>query len=587
MVKLVLFLGCLLGVACSSPPSANPPNTVNVAMPARVKTLDPAYSDDRYSNLSVGKIYETLFQYHYLKRPYVLEGLLADGMPLISKDRKTLTFKIKKGVTFHDDPCFVATQGKGRELLASDFAYAWKRLADPKVRSSGWWIFDGKIVGLNDWRKKAGESKFTDYSLDVPGLKALDDHTLQITLTASSEQFLFSLAMPFTSPVPKEAVDLYGEDFARNPVGTGPYIYRRKESNLNSKIILDRNPNYRKEYYPKEGAPGDRENGLLEDAGKPLPRNDRVVIHIIEEDQPNWLNFMSGKLDVAGIPKDNFSSAVDEVGNLRPELSKAGVKLIREPASDLTFMGINLEDPILGKNKTLRQAISRAIDEEETIRFLYNGRAVPALGPIPPGVSGYDPSFKNPNRTFNLIEAKKLMAKAGYPEGKGLPELVYYQEQSTTGRQYSEVLIRQLGAIGVKLKIVPSTWPDLIKAIHAHRTQLFGMGWGADYPDGENFLQLFYSRNIGEFGTNYFSYKNGEFDSLYEQALRLPDGAARNKLYQKMARMVAEDVPAIFSSHRITYGVVHPWVKNVKNGSFGNANQKYYRIDPAIRAKLQ
>jgi ABC-type transport system substrate-binding protein len=275
------FLGVALIVSalfvtsgCTSK-KQEPANTIHFPVPAKVKGLDPIFADDLYGGDEAGKAYEGLLQYNYLKRPYQLEGALAESMPEISADGKTYTFKLKKGVLFQDDPCFKDTQGKGRELTVDDVIYSWKRVADPKLSSPGWWIFDGKIVGFNQWQADASKAGTTDYAKPVEGLKKIDNYTLQVTLTQKNYQFLYGVAMTFAYVVPHEAVETYGATFINHAVGTGPF--RLVSFNGSSKVVWDRNPTYRKEVYPSEGEPGDKEAGLLEDAGQPLPRADRFV----------------------------------------------------------------------------------------------------------------------------------------------------------------------------------------------------------------------------------------------------------------------------------------------------------------------
>ena len=581
-VGAALVLAIVFG-SCTSKRAKDPPNTIYAALGARVKSLDPIYADDAYTNPSVAKVYETLFQYHYLKRPLQLEGLLAKRMPKWSKDRKKLTIDLKQGVLFQDDPCFKETKGKGRELIASDVVYSLMRLADPNLRAAGWWILDGKIAGLNEWRKASREAKKSDYSQKISGLIAKDRYTLEITLTRPSEQFLFRLAMQFTAVVPREAVDMYGEDFRRSPVGTGPYVFDRKRSNLSSKLVFKRNPTYRKETYPSQGEASDQKNGLLADAGKPLPLNDKVVMEIFQETQPMWLKFMAGDLDLSGIPKDNFSSVIESDGSLSEEMKNQGVRLITAFDPDFTFVGFNMTDPILGKNINLRRAISRAYDVKPIIEIFFNGRAIAAKGPIPPGLSGYSEKHKNPYRDFNIAEAKKLMIKAGYGPGKKPPRLEYITNVSTTGRQMSDLLKKQMAEIGIDLKVNLTTWPEFQKAINNKKAQIFGMAWRGDYPDAENFLQLFYSKNFPPYGSNYYFYKNPKFDALYEKSLRLRPGPERRKLYEKMNLMVMSEVPAIFSAHRIRYALIRPWLKNYKMIDFEHNFVKYYRVDPELR----
>jgi ABC-type transport system substrate-binding protein len=566
-------------LSCSHAKKEDPVNTLHLASPAKIKGLDPIQADDLYSGDEVSKAYESLLEYHYLKRPYALVPSLAEAMPEVSKDGKTYTFKIKKGVLFQDDPCFKDTGGKGRELTADDFIYSWKRLADPKNSSPGFWIFDGQVVGINDWQAAAQKAGKADYTRPVEGLKAVDRYTLQVTLTQRSAQFLYYLAMPFSYVVAHEAVDYYGAQFPNHPVGTGPY--RLTDSVPSTKYVWDRNPTYHTEFYPMEGEAGDKEAGFLGDAGKTLPLNDRIVLTVYEESQPQWLSFMAGKLDVSGIPKDNYSQAISPSKELTPELAQKGIKLAKSPGFDVTFEAINMLDPVVGgmspRARMLRQAISLAMDHDPSIDLFYNGRAISAEGPIPPGVSGYDPAYKNPYRHSNIARAKDLLAKAGYPDGKGLPPIVYLSGSDSTSRQMSELFTKMLDQVGVKLDVHTSSWPEFSAAIKQGKGQMWGMAWQADYPDAQNFLQLFYSKNARP-GPNDAAYSNPEFDKLYEKSLTMSESPERVAVYRQMAAIVVEDAPWVFGVNRLLFDLTQPSVKNFKKNVFDHAWFKYLRV---------
>jgi oligopeptide transport system substrate-binding protein len=443
--RLFFISSALVSLAACTHKSDENPNTLHLYEPEKITSLDPAHANDLYSHTEVSRVYEGLVQYHYLKRPFVLIPQLIDAMPALSADGKTYTFKIKKGVLFQDDPCFKETAGKGRELTAEDFVYSFKRIGDPATISSGWWIFDGKIAGFNEWHDQSAKVGTTDYAAKIEGLQATDRYTLQIKLTARSNQFLFNLAQSFASVVAKEAVDFYGAQFQNHPVGTGPF--RLVEFNPNARMIYARNPTFHGENYPTEGEPGDKEKGYLEDAGKPLPFVDRVEVRVFIEDQPRWLTFMKGDLDYIVIPKDNYGQAFKD-GKMAPELLAKGIREQRYPMLDITHLSFNMIDPVLGKNKLLRQALSIVYDQKKVNALFYNGLALEAQGPIPPGLSGYDPNFKDPYRQTNVEKAKELLAKAGYPDGKGLAPLEYLTQSGTTMRQWSEYDEKQFAQIG-------------------------------------------------------------------------------------------------------------------------------------------
>ncbi len=570
----LLFAFAIGSGGCSNRSRKEPLNTIHWPQPQKIRTLDPIYADDIYSAEEVTRGYETLLQYHFLKRPYVLVSNLAESLPEVNADGKIHVFRLKKGVLFQDDRCFKQTGGKGREMTAEDLVYSLKRLADPKLISTGWWLLDGKIEGLNEWRELARKNG-ADYGRDVVGLRATDRYTVEIRLVRRSSSFLYSLAMPFTSIVAREAVEFYGKEFGARAVGTGPF--RLLEFTSNSRLVWARNPTYRKELYPSEGSAEDKAAGFLEDAGKSLPLADRIVVQVYEEWHPMWLAFLSGGLAATFIPKDGFAQAITPRKELSLELKEKGIRLSRSPYLDLTHLTLNMSDPLLGKNKLLRQALSLAYDEDKFDQLFFNGRTIAAQGPIPPGLEGYDPGFKNPYRQFNLAKAKDYLARAGYPDGKGLPPLVYVTASDATSRQIADFDSHVFAAIGVKLQVESYSWPEFQASIRNRKGQIWPFAWVADYPDPENFLQLFYSKNASP-GPNDSNYSNPEFDRLYEKAIATPQGPERTALYKEMVKLVIEDCPWIFKAHRIGYRVSQKWLKNYKYHDFHGA-AKYYRVE--------
>jgi ABC-type transport system substrate-binding protein len=560
--------------------------TLNYALPANLKGLDPVGAEDLYSATVIAQIYEGLLSYHYLRRPMTLQPSLAEAMPEVSKDGLTWTFKIRKGVRFHDNPAF--PEGKGREVVAEDFVYSWKRLADPRSLSPGFWILDGKIVGLNEWASAVKAEK-ADYSTPVEGLKAIDSHTLQVKLTSTYFQLPYVLAMGYTSVVPREAVEKYGKEFLNNPVGTGPFMLKQESDWIrNSKLTLVKNPTWRGESYPSEGEAGDEKAGLLADAGKAMPFVDRVVFTELVEDQPRWQNALKGNFDWLPIPKDNFDAAVDKgTRSLKKEFVDKGLSLNITRNLDVTYIGFQMRDPVLGQHKKLRQAMQLAFDSATNLQKFQNGRGIVAQSPVPPDVASYDPGFKNPYQEFNLDRAKKLLEEAGFPGGKGLPEFTYETLSDTTSRQGAEYIKQQMAAIGINIKISTNTFPELLDKTKKRKAQMWGLAWGADYPDAQNFYQLFYGPNAQEGGPNDTGFNNPEFNRLYQQALKLPDGAERNAVYNKMRDIVVEEAPWIFNLHRERYALVHGWVGNYKHNDVQLDLLKYIRIDAKKREELK
>jgi oligopeptide transport system substrate-binding protein len=582
MSVAILFAGC------SKPGEQQTQNAMvgNFFMPTKIKGFDPVLAEDLYSHIAMKQIYESPYQYAYLKRPYEVVPCLADAMPQLSSDRLTVTIKIKQGILFQDDPCFQQTGGKGRELVAQDFVFSLKRLADVRNQATGWWIFNNRVVGLDEFHKKSvGANGMGIYDEPVQGLKALDKYTLQLKLTEPYPQLKYVLTMMYTAAVPREAVEYYGKEFLNHPVGTGPYKLRTWVTG--SKITYDRNPTFRKELYPSEGEPRDRELGLLDDADQPLPFMDTVNVFIITQTATMWQAFMKGDLDRAGIPKESYDRAIDANKNLRQELQDKGIRLWKEPTLDLVYVAFNMEDPLLGKNLELRQAISLAINRDRIIEDFYNHRAIPAQGPIPPGLSGYDPQLRNPFARYDIDEARRLLAEAGFPDGKGLPEFTFdSQGEDPTSRQMDEAMINDLARVGIKTRYVVNTWPKFLERINQRKGQIWGAAWAADYPDPENFLQLLYGPNEAP-GTNGSNYKNSEYDRLYEKMRSMDDGAERAAIMKQMVDIVIRDCPWAFIAHRLSFVLQHAWLKDYKPHDLAPSEFKYYKIDSALRERLR
>ncbi|MBL8028610.1 MAG: hypothetical protein JNL74_19455 [Fibrobacteres bacterium] len=547
------------------------------ALQMDVKGLDPAQAEDVYSSIAINQSYEALLQYHYLKRPYELEPLLADSMPYVSKDGLEYRFKIKRRVRFQDDPCF---KGVPRYLSAHDFVYSIKRLADIKVKSTGWWIFDGRIAGLDDFRKKSIDSKKTDYSINVSGLFAADSHTLVIKLNEPFAQLPYFFAMTYTSAVSREAVEYYGEEFLNHPVGTGPFKLIEWRRQMRLKYI--RNPLFRDAFYPTEGDEGDETKGLLSDAGLRIPFLDTLILNIYSESEPMWLTFQRYGLEKAWIPKDNFDKVVRPGFELSPDLQAKGISMSVSPSLDVTYSPINMEDSIWGRNVHLRRAISYAKNIKKTIELLYNNRAIPSHSPIPPGLLGYEDDFINPYQKYDTTEAKKEMVKAGYPGGKGLPELHYIETSDVLSRQFSDKFNQEMAVIGIKVKVDAVTWPEFNKRLRMKKYQIAGAAWGADYPDPENFLQLLYGPNEAP-GTNTSNFKNREYDSLYLQLARENDNKKRLEIIKRMKVILTTELPWIPGVHRLIIGLKYDWVKNYKYNDLSQGEYKYIRIDTALR----
>ncbi len=586
LLVVVLVATLLTFAGCDGSPTdgQSNENVMYSALSSKIRGLDPGDIGDVTSSAIASQMFECLYQYHYLKRPYEIIPQLADGMPQVSDDGLTYAIKIKKGVYFQDDKCFA--NGKGRELKAGDFVYAWKRIANIKYLSKNWWIFDGKIVGLDEFREYSKTCKSTeevDYSREVVGLQTPDDYTLVIKLKKPWPQIVYLLAHLPTTPVAREAVEYYGEDIINHPVGTGPFML--KTWHHGSYVELVKNPDFRDEFYPSEGEAEDVANGMLADAGKKLPMVDKIVWTMVPEDSPRWFLFMQGKLDASGIPKDNFSEAIEMGRNLTPKMQQRNMKLriFRDPST--YWIGFNMEDEVLGKNKSLRKAISCSINRQGYIELFTNSRGEIAYGFVPPLMKAYDSNLKDKvDIGYDLQKTKSLIAEAEKIYGGELPELTLSMPGTdTVSRQMGQFFQMLLKEAGIKLNVEYMDWPTFQERVHVKDVQLFSLGWVADYPDTETFLQLFYSKNISP-GTNSFNYVNPQFDRIYEKVAVMGDGEERIRLYREAERIVIEDCPAVFLLHGMAYVLHHDWVYNYKPHAFGYGLSKYRRIDLKKRA---
>ena len=595
-VQVLFVISCSLIWGCSPSADDIPEENISYSQTSRIRGLDPAVSGEVSASLAISKIYEGLLQYDYLARPYRVIPLLAESMPTISSNGLTYTFSIRKDIYFQDDVCF--EKGKGRELTAHDFVYSIKRVADVKNSSSGFWAFNNRILGLNDFHDHSKEAEETDYDFEVEGLTAVDRYTLQIKLTKPYPHLLYILTMHYSYAVPREAVEYYGKDFVNHPVGTGPY--RLVEWRRNSRIEFERNPTWaskgRKEFYPHEGTDEQRAQGLLVDAGKPIPFIDRIIQYVIDDSTTSWMMFLSGELGSSAISRDNWDAVITPDKSLSDQLQTQGIDLMSSPTLDIGYIGFNWDDPILGQgetpekvvqNRKLRQALSCAFDFHQLNRFM-NNRLYPINGPIPSplkgsisGASPYD---------FDLEKARRLLSEAGYPDGidpstgRRLEITIELGSASGNIRQMMELMADMFRKMGVVLKPSFNTWPAFIEKMNRRQAQMFQLGWVADYPDSENFLQLFYSKNESP-GPNHANYRNDRFDELYEKIRIMHDSDERTRYVEEMVKIVIEDAPWIFLYQPMQFGLVHDWVENYVPHAFPYGMGKYRRIDAGNRSE--
>lgn len=587
---------------------------------AKVRSLDPATCGDAISILFLGNIYETLYEYHFLKRPMEVIPLLAEDMPQISDDLLTYTIKIKKGIKYCRNACFGTNEdgtARTREVTAHDFVLAFKRIADSHIATPMALAFiEDKIVGLKQYRDATNAYAKGDFSrydkLDLPGVRALDDYTLQIKLLRPFPQLIYVLVVPCYAPMPRELIDYYfirrnGREeiplAARSTritdkaamVGTGAY-YMHEFVDAGD-IILKRNPDYHEAFYPTQGEPDDVGNGLLNDAGKRIPFVDMRRYTYLPEYLPMWEKFRQKQLDTSGIPEQFYNQVITPSKELTESWANEGIRLIKYSDPLVFWYVFNMEDRVLGSSKSLRQALCLAFNVEAYIDVLFNGRGKRALNVVPSDfgtkwdIDAYNDAGPSPYARFDLDLARQKLKDARVEleqagviaPGQGLPAITLdLGGLDDTERRIGEFARKQFRKLGIDVRVELNDWPTLQQKVDNKLFQMAGLGWGADYPDPEAFFQLYYSPNIKR-GTNNSSYHNDRFDRLYEQSAIMLPSQQRAKLYTEMLKIVQEDCPVLLLTEPTSFVLAHDWVYNIKPHPLAQGLAKYTRIDAAQR----
>ena len=570
---IVFFLFLNLFFSCTKSSNGKKKNSLNYALTSNVSTLDPAVSYDTVSAKIVYQVYEGLYEYDYLKRPYQLKPLLAKELPLIEENGLKYTIKLKTNIQYHNSPAF---KDKKVYVKAQHFINQIKRLAFKGTKSSGWWLFDDKVLGLNEFREKV-KNDFSDfYSFPIEGLQAPNDHTLVIKLKRPYPQLVYALAMTFTTPMPNELIDYYKNDLTQFAVGTGPYKMLKWEKN--SLLKLTKFENYHQSLYPSQGDRYAFEHELVKDAGKKLPFIKDINFFIMKEAQTRWLNFRARKIDLMVLTRDHFPVALDTTGGLNKDFQKENIKLQVAPTLTYWWLAFNMRHPILGSNINLRRAIGHAVNIDSYIKNFTNNIALKANSIYPPGVLGYSPSNELPYK-YDVAKAKKLLAKAGYPNGKGLPTFQYDVRGSTSvSRLMGEFIKKELLKIGVEIQVNLNSFPGFLNKAKTSQLEIWQGGWAMDYPDPENVIQLLISKNHPP-GPNATSYKNEKVDQLYDKLFRAEDRLEVLNITQKVEKIIGEEIPWVMQYYSRNYILHHGYVKNFRQSDLVNNNFKYLRLD--------
>ena len=665
LARLFMILSLILGLTgcdelINSPYSEaeREGNTYFSSFSERPRFLDPArvYSTDE--SAIIAQIYEPPLQYSYFQRPYQLIPLSAAAMPKVTYldnnkkhlpdnvDSNLVAFTIYEieilpNMHYQPHPAFYYQTLTGKDLLginrladfertgtrvvlAEDFVYQIKRLADPQINSPIYGFMKDYIVGLGELHDAIIADKNNAAILlkdrTMEGVVATDDTHYSITIKGKYPQFVFWLAMPFFSPMPWEADRFYANPalIGKNiildwyPVGSGPYYLT--ENNPNRRMVLSKNPNYHGEAYPSAGMPDQTAAGLLADAGKPLPFIDTAVFTLEKEAIPRWNKFLQGYYDSSGLASDNYDQAIQAgaaQATVTPALQELGISLLSETRIATFYWGFNMLDGVVGgyteQARKLRQAISIAIDMEEYISIFLNERAVPAQSLIPPGIYGYDDLPQGMDayvydwvngqlRRKPIAYAKQLLKEAGYPNGidpKTKRALVINLDVSTQGDPGEKArfawMRKQFSKLGINLNIRATDYNRFRQKLEEGYAQFFGLGWIADYPDPENFLMLLYAPNSKklESGVNSTNYENKSFDALFQQMRKMDHSPERVKLIHQLIEIIQKDAPMVWGYHPEEFLLKQSWYDNVIVSGMANNTLKYQKVDVQARLKMQ
>ena len=619
----------------------------------RPKYLDPARSYSSAEAVFIGQIYEPPLQYHYLKRPYTLVPLTARSMPTMHHLRAdgqrtedlsqavwtVYEIEIKDGIFYQPHPALARDeQGQliyhqldaadlesvhvlsdfahsgSRAVTAADYVYQIKRLADPRLASPIAGVMAEYIDGFAEFRQQLQAD--TDLrTVNMRGVRVLDRYRYTIKVDSDYPQFIYWLAMNFFTAMPWEAEAFYSQPgmSERNlvlnwyPIGTGPYLL--SENNPNRRMVMERNPNYREDYYPTDGSDN---ADLLLSAGQRLPFIDRIVFSLEKENIPSWNKFLQGYYDSSGITSDNFDYAiqVDSAGRflLSDTLAEKSIQFKTMIRPSIFYTGFNMLDPVVGGFSEpaikLRRALSIAINMEEFISIFLNGRGSVAHSPLPPGLFGhrfgeaginpyvYEWRDGHPVRR-PLEHAHQLMKEAGYPRGidasTGQP-LVLYLDTVGSGPDSKSLMNwmrKQFARLGVQLVIRNTDYNRFQDKIARGKAQIFRWGWNADYPDPENFFFLLYGPNarVPHEGANSSNYDNPQFNRLFVRMKGMANGPLKQDLIDEMVDIFQRDAPWFGAVYPQSFYLHHHWYDNVVLNPMAHNVLKYRRIDSEQRQR--
>jgi oligopeptide transport system substrate-binding protein len=595
------------------------------------KTLDPAVAYTTAEHIITGNVYDTLLEYHYLLRPYKLIAGLATAVPepeQLPDGKQVYRFQIRPGILFHADLCFAPDHEgrRTREVTAADFAFAMARIADPAVNSPVISSF-AQVDGFADFTKRLVELRKSDKAFaglpvheqyaragGIAGVIARGGHELEIVLAEPNAQILYWFAMPFTTPMPWEAVAYYDgrdgrENFADHAVGTGPFRLSLYEKQY--RFTLERNELWYGNGSAGAGAPGatfpseidpeDIADGRIDPAyaGRRMPFVDRVKYYRERENIPRFNKLLQGYYDDGGIIKESFDAVV-QGDRLSPQMQARGMRLDKTVEPSIRYIGFNMDDPVLGtrageRGRKLRQAMSLAVDSNQYLELFLNGRGVPAQTLLPPEIFGYNASYKNPFRQYNLDRARALLAEADYKNGidpatNTRLKLSFDTSATTAAANLQfEYLANAWRELGLDVEINGTTYNQFQDKIRRGAYQIFIWGWIADFPDPENFLFLLTCENArsNNGGPNTANFCNAEYDRLYKEMKDLPNTERRAGLIGRMLAILVQERPWIELYHEEDFMLNQAWLVNAKPMGISYPAYKYKDVRPELRSRLQ
>ena len=572
-------------IAAAAPAMATAP-----ALPATPKVLriasesetgfDPARVGDARSFRVIAHIFEPLLRYDPLARPVKLRPGTAAALPEPSADFRSWTVRVQPGIFFTDDPAF---GGRPRELVAADYAYSIRRLADPATKSPGWSSMEqAGITGLAALRREAVDQKKPfDYDRPIDGLQLIDRYTLRFNLDAGRPRFPQWLADGATGAVAREVIEAQGELSMQHPVGTGPF--RLAEWRRASRIVLERNPAYRELRYSAEPAADDTEGQaiLARLKGRRLPMIDRVEISVIDEKQPIWLAFLNGESDWIELP-DAFTEVAVPGGRVAPHLARRGIRAERVVQPSTYYTMFNMEHPLVGgyapAQVALRRAIGLAIDVQREIQVLRHGSAVQAQSPVAVHLSGYRPEWRSEMSEYDPARARALLDLYGYldrdgdgwretPDGRPLLLQMATQPSQET-RRFDELMKRDMKAIGLRIEFQPAQWPEQYKAARAGKLMMWSVSGRAGSPDGIQGLLRYDGAASG--GINLARFNLPQMNAAIATLLALPDGPERDATFDQAKRLTVAWMPYKLRTHLVQIALWHPQLIGYRRPLFWN-----------------